>query len=208
MAEMSAGKTLTDRISRSASRELDLLPAMPMPAGVIVRQLREEDFDPLYDLAERYFGGAIASREVVRGIVRHNPESAYAIGRMTDDGAFRAFGYVALLMLNARGLEALISGALDAHDPQLEYLEDSGGQPAAVYVWGVVAAGKAIAGLPRIMDLLQAERYRHADLYARPATEAGLRILKSLSFVQCPRAGEPEGEELYVYRRIANRTAL
>lgn len=205
VAESGVGKTPGGWMSRDVPRELDLLPVMATPAGVVVRRLEEEDFDPLYDLAMRHFGGDIASRDVVRGVVEHNPEAAYAIGRVRDDESFRPFGYVAMLMLNEHGVKELHGGELDAQDPSMDYLVDEGVPPAAIYVWGLVATGKAIAGLPRIMELLQSKPYRHADLYARPATEAGLRLLKALNFVPCCNTASTEGGELYIYRRIANR---
>lgn len=205
VAETGVGKTPGGWMSREVPRELDLLPVMATPPGVVVRRLEEEDFDPLYDLAMRHFGGDIATREVVRGVVEHNPEAAYAIGRVRKDETFRPFGYVALLMLNEHGVTILRHGRLDAQDPSMDCLVDEGVPPAAIYVWGLVATGKAIAGLPRIMELLQTEPYRHADLYARPATEAGLRLLKALNFVPCVNAASAEDGELYTYRRIANR---
>lgn len=193
---------------QKSPRELDYIELNVRPKGIVVRRLREEDFEPLYQLAKRHFGNEIASMEVVHRVVDYNPESAYAIGRLDRSFRFRPRGYVALLLLNCAGVAALEAGRLDAGDPDLDFLVPAGGKPVGIYVWGLVATGKAIVGIPQIMEELKREPYSRVDLYARAASAAGLHLMEALNFERCgAAAGEAEDKPLYRYRRLVNRKA-
>ena len=168
--------------------------------------MRNEEFDLLYNLAVRHFGDEIASFDVVRRVVNHNPASAYSIGRCCEDeDDFRPLGYVALLLLNRKGVRALEAGKLDAAEPDLSLLVLPGHEPAGIYVWGVVAVGKAAAGLISVMEVLKTEPYRRADVYARPASVSGLHLMQALHFERCFNGVDPGDKPLYRYKRVVNR---
>lgn len=188
-------------------RELDNLTLDVFPRGIQVRLVREEEFETLYQLGVKHFGADIASFDVVSRIVAHHPESAYSIGRFDRSGHFRPMGYVALLLLNRAGVDQLTKGQLDAGNPDLSLLVRQGEEIAGIYVWGIVATGKAIAGLPLVMAILKGEAYVDVDLYARPASVAGLNLMRALHF-ELIFDGAAEGDKpLYRYRRLVNRRA-
>lgn len=194
-------------MSNKNPRELDSLTLEAFPRSIQVRLVREEEFEALYQLGVRHFGDDIASFEVVRRIVEHNPESAYSIGRFDRQGHFKPMGYVAFLFLNPLGVERLKRGELNAADPDLSLIVRRGEKVAGIYVWGIVATGKAIAGLPLVMEILKRPPYAGADLYARPASIAGLNLMRALQF-ELIFEGAGEGDKpLYSYRRMVNRQA-
>lgn len=63
--------------------------------------------------------GPLASSETVKKVVSFNPDNFWAIARRSrlDWNAPQAEGFVALLMLNARGEQALFDGTLNGLDP-------------------------------------------------------------------------------------------
>ncbi|WP_137392308.1 hypothetical protein [Rhodoligotrophos defluvii] len=193
-------------MSVNKPRELDYLDVNSLPKGIQIRTVRQEDVNVLYQLAVRHFGNEIASFDVVERILQHHPESAYAIGRYDKTKKFKPLGYVALLMLNQEGVKRLKMGEFNAADPDLAHLSLPGEQPAGIYVWGVVAPGKAIAGLPKIMEILKRKPYCHADVYARPASVSGLHLMQALCFERIFDGARGE-KPLYRYRRLINRKA-
>lgn len=110
-------------------------------------------------------------------------------------------GVYAMLHLSKDGLESLLLGEFDASFPDPADMVATGDQPAAIYKWAVVAPGLASAGICLISRLLQADRYATANLFARPTTPGGRRIMSNLGF-QPVRSGVPD---LYRYVRLSNR---
>jgi len=194
-------------MSNKNPRELDNLNFEVFPRGIHVRLVREEEFEALYKLGVRHFGEDIASFDVVRRIVEHNPESAYSIGRFDRTGHFKPMGYVALLFLRRAGVDALTRGQLNAADPDLSLLVRKGEPVSGIYVWGIVATGKAIAGVPLVMNVLKRPPYADADLYARPASVAGMNLMLALRFKLIFEGAGAGDKPLYRYRRMVNRRA-
>ncbi len=192
-------------MSVNRPRELDYLVLNSLPKGVHIRPVRTDEVDVLYQLAIRHFGNEIASFDVVKRIIGHHPESAFAIGRYGRSRTFKPLGYVALLLLNRAGVSRLRNGQLNAADPDLSLLCRPDEEPAGIYVWGVVAPGKAIVGLLKMMEVLKKEPYCHADIYARPASKSGLQLMQALQFERIFAGASPGEKPLYRYRRLINR---
>lgn len=113
----------------------------------------------------------------------------------------RLVGIYAMLFLNRSGLDGLLNGRFDGTDPQFDHLAEKSANPAAIYTWFIACPGRAAAAIGNVARLLQGERFAHADLYARPATPAGLRIM--LGTGHLPVSSDPNG--LHRYTRLANR---
>jgi hypothetical protein len=137
-----------------------------------------------------------ASRDVVARVVAHNPDSLWVFVR---EGLI--VGCLAMMMLNEDGLHALLSGDIDMRDPAPPYLTAAGDRPAAIYVWALASPSVAADGIAKIIMRLQSPPYERADLYASPATRAGLRFLRALAFEPIP--GHPRN--LFRYTRLVNR---
>lgn len=124
----------------------------------------------------------LASTEVIQAVARQNPDCFWAVRRKRPGGATIVRGFIAFLMLNEAGRQALLSGALNAADPAAEYLSGQHERPAAIYVWALHARGGLTPALGLVMDKLQSPTYRHADFIARAATRDGAQFLKALGF--------------------------
>lgn len=113
----------------------------------------------------------------------------------------RIVGLYCMLFLRDSGLKALVAGNLDLTDPALEHLAAPPEPPRAIYNWLVIGPGSASTGISAISKLLSQDRYAAADLYARPETPGGRRIMTNVGFQPIPgnRAG------MYRYVRLRNR---
>jgi len=113
----------------------------------------------------------------------------------------RLVGLYAMLFLNRNGLEALLADRFDGANPCIEHLAQTAANPAAIYTWFVACPGRAVSGFGNVSQLLQGKRFAAADLYARPASAAGLRLMSGIGYV--PVSCDPNG--LHRYTRINNR---
>jgi len=126
----------------------------------------------------------VAKLDVVLKVLSHNPDSLWAIARKSRHDAAHPEpeGLVALLMLNRDGLRALARGDFNGADPDTALLARQHERPAAIYTWAIHAPGLLIGGVPLVFEKVSAPLYRHADHYARAATEGGMRILQALGY--------------------------
>jgi hypothetical protein len=105
-----------------------------------------------------------------------------------------------MLMLNSRGLDALLAATLDTRDPPLELLAGPAETPTAIYVWGT-AHLSATDGMLKMLVRLQSPPYDRANFYAVPYTLSGLRFHQRWGFHPVP--GHPR--HLSEYIRLSNR---
>jgi hypothetical protein len=138
----------------------------------------------------------MASEEVVRRIAAQHPDALWTFSRRD-----RVVGYLAMLMLNRLGLEALFSDRIDFRDPAPIFLANPCDAPAAIYIWGVLAPALAVDGVGEVMLRLKSAQYDSANIYAYQTTEHGARFQRRLGFEPVP--GHPRN--LYRYIRLANR---
>lgn len=136
-----------------------------------------------------------AAEPIVREVHRHNPDSIWSVE--TNGGV--AVGVFAMLLLNRRGLQQLLSGEFDSAAPDLTQLAQQGEHAAGVYLWAIVTPGLAIEAFSAVSRWLRTPTMRSADVFARPTTEAGLRLTLRLGFEPIPGTG------LYCFRRHWNR---
>lgn len=141
------------------------------------------EIDALMDRARRELPG-LARDAVIRRVAYHNPDCFWAIRRMPQDASEQTAprGFIAFLMLNEDGLDALLSGRLDASDPPARYLAGQHERPAGIYVWALYAKGLLAPALTLVMEKLHAPLYRGVDLFARAVTREGAQFLEALGF--------------------------
>lgn len=143
---------------------------------------------------------------VIQRVVTGNPDCFWAIRRRGPNAASDSSprGFVAFLMLNEDGAEALIRGQLDASDPPEHLLAGQHEEPAAIYVWALYAKGMLAPALSLVMEKLHTPLYRHADLFAKSVTKEGSNFLKSLGFLKGAWHRGTFHNRLYHYRREAS----
>jgi predicted GNAT family N-acyltransferase len=145
----------------------------------------------------------LASVQAVQRVLSHNPDSFWGIASHAKHNAAsaRAEGFVAFLMLNAKGLAALGDGSLNRANPQLGYLVKQNERPTGIYCWAIFAPASLIAAVPLVYEQLCIPRYRDVSLYGWAATEDGRRICQTLGFtLGAPLQGE-FARHLYYYPR-------
>jgi hypothetical protein len=177
-------------------RDFDRVVAPRFGRTVARRARRGEIGTSLVTVSNAIHDMRSAPRDVVARVVAQNPDSLWVFVRQG-----LLVGCSALMMLNDHGLSALLSGDIDRRDPAPSYLTPAGERPAAIYVWALASPSVAADGIAKIIMRLQSPPYERADLYASPATRAGLRFLRALGFEPIP--GHPHN--LFRYIRLVNR---
>jgi predicted GNAT family N-acyltransferase len=181
----------------SGVRFLDTLNTQNLCTSLVVMTPTAEQIAALVARATRDMP-ILASTATIQSVARRNPDSFWGIKKLYESEEKEPSGFVAFLMLNKAGQEALLSGELDTAAPQNDYLSGQHERPSAIYVWALHARGGLTAGLALVMDKLQSPAYRTADFIARAATPEGASFLKSLGFEERPSLG---GRTFHHYRR-------
>ena len=114
----------------------------------------------------------------------HNPDTFWAIAQKDrfDINAPKGEGFLAVLPLKHEGMRRLIDGRLNTKKPELCYVARQSERPAGIYVWAIHAKGTLAAAIPLVLQKISAPLYRGVNLYSRPVTKEGLRVLEPLGF--------------------------
>lgn len=187
------------RISRRdgwRAKEFDRVTA-PARHRVTARRAQISDIPLLLRYAEAAIGVSLAPQSTIARIACAHPDALWGFWRHDH-----LAGGVALLMLNAGGLAALLTDRINLDDPPPAVLANAGERPAAIYVWAILGAAIASAGIAQVIVRLQRPPYELADVFALPATDDGLRFTRGLGFHLVPGHPRP----LYRYVRLSNRT--
>lgn len=163
---------------------------------IIMTRGRVQDIPAAITLARDAIGVDIASPQVVKRVLLRNPNNILMFRRGNQ-----LAGTWSNLLLNSYGLESLLLGELDLTNPPDAALATVGEAPAGIYVWAVVAPGRAAEGIKHVAQFLSQPLYANANLYARPATQQGANLSDTLGFK--PVAGHIDG--IWRYLRHANR---
>ena len=176
-------------------REFDLLKPNKS-SRISLRCATVNDVEVVCNMVRHEIPGEVAAAAIVRKAIAHNRNNVLLFCR-----GKRVVGVWALLMLNALGLEKLLLGELDTLNPSTALLATRMSTPAAIYTWAVVAPGIAIEGVFHLSRFLNQPIYRHANLFTRPVTLEGIRLILGIGFkpIGCPTPG------LHRYERLANR---
>jgi predicted GNAT family N-acyltransferase len=130
------------------------------------------------------------TKEVLR-IVRHNPDCFMALARRSkfDPQAPVAEGFVAILPLNAKGLQLLAAENFDAKRPDLQLLARPNERPAGIYMWCFYGPGSLAAGTALFIERMSAPKFFGIDLYSRSVTAAGRNFHQVLGFKEGAQIG-------------------
>ncbi|MGH6984956.1 MAG: hypothetical protein ACREEI_12090 [Stellaceae bacterium] len=167
-------------------RDVDTSPAQP------------EELPAMVTLARTAVPGVRVAAATVERVYRQHPQCIFPFrcgGKIS--------GGMAFLYLNEDGFDRLLLDELDFSDPDPKILTQPGEAPAALYIWALVARGRAAGGIANVNAWLRQEPFSSADFYAQPSTQHGARILVQVGF-------EPANSfqhNLWTYRRLRNRAA-
>jgi predicted GNAT family N-acyltransferase len=87
-----------------------------------------------------------------------------------------------VLPLTHQGLRGLLDGSLDTRNPDISFIARQSERPAGIYIWAIHAKGTLAAAIPLVLQKISAPLYRGVNLYSRPVTKEGLRVLEPLGF--------------------------
>ena len=150
--------------------------------------------------------GLAATADVLR-ILRYNPDCMYAVTRKSkfNPNLPLGEGFIAILPLNALGLQLLALNVLNTGNPDTRFLAKQGERPAGIYMWGVFAPGPLAAGMALFMEKVSAPQYAGVDLYSLPNTDVGRRFNEVLGFQQGASVGGIDAPHLWVFNRQAEK---
>ena len=169
----------------------------PPQNGLRIARATAREVCDIHALGMAKISADIASLDTFQNIHVHNADALWAVYGEDDVMA----GFFAFLMLTRDGTDQLVDGMLDTRAPSTQALAATGEPPHAIYIWALVAEKKVAGALPLVLGAFDAAVYARTDLYARPATEGGLRLMKKCGFRSVVTGGDLEFGALGVFRR-------
>jgi predicted GNAT family N-acyltransferase len=153
-------------------------------------------------LARRDIPGLADTDQVLR-VLQYNPDCMFAVARKSrfDPLAPEGEGFVAILPLNALGLDLLAVDALNTASPDPRFLAKPGERPAGIYMWCVFAPGPLAACMALFMDRIATPQYEGVNLYSRPNTDVGRKFNEVLGLTHGVRIGQTFAPQLWVFPR-------
>jgi hypothetical protein len=158
----------------AARHDFDLLPTA---SKVEVRPADHVEIPVISAMARSMVPGVQVGEQ---GLMQHYLHDEESILVFAHEG--RLLGGMAFLYLGERGHEALMSGALTPTRPDFGLLAGRDEQVAAIYIWGMGAIGRGIAGLGKMSAFLRQPRYVDANCFAQPSTAAGRELMIATGF--------------------------
>jgi len=151
--------------------------ALPTTGKVEVRPAAHVEIPVISAMARSMVPGVQVGEQ---GLLQHFLHDEDSILVLACEG--RLLGGMAFLYLGERGHEALMSGALTPTYPDFGLLARRDEQVVAIYIWGMGAIGRGIAGLGKMSAFLRQPRYVNANCFAQPSTAAGRELMIATGF--------------------------
>ncbi len=149
---------------------------------VFVRNPTDQELTDTHAMLERAVG-SIAPLAVAKSVYARNPLSWWVLWRAEDRSrhATRIAGLAAYVPLNAQGFAALRSGRFLGRDPDLAFVAARDEEPAALYLWGLVAHGLSDLAGKLVGHVIGLDLYETLPMFGTIATEEGLAALRRSS---------------------------
>ncbi len=165
------------------ARSLDKMTVLQMARRTVIFTVDGPGIATLVDRARRDIPG-LTSNAMFQSVANHNPDTFWAIARRDhfDIASPEGEGFLAVLPLTHEGTRRLVDGRLDTRNPELCYIARQSERPAGIYVWAIHAKGTVAAAIPLVLEKFSAPLYRGINIYSRPVTKEGLRVLEPLGF--------------------------
>ena len=167
----------------AASRSLDNMTMLQLARRTVIFTVDANGIAALMDAAREDIPGLTTNR-IVQAVANHNPDTFWAIARKDhfDIAAPRGEGFLAVLPLTHEGTRRLIDGSLDTRNPDIAFVARQSERPAGIYVWAIHAKGSIAAAIPLVLQKFSTPLYQGINIYSRPITKEGLRVLEPLGF--------------------------
>lgn len=164
-------------------RSLDKMTMLQLAKRTVIFTVDAAGIASLMDAARQDIPG-LTSNEIVQSVVNHNPDVFWAIARKDhfDIASPKGEGFLAVLPLTHEGTRRLVDGRLDTKNPDLSFVARQSERPAGIYVWAIHAKGTLVAAIPLVLQKISSPLYQGVNLYSRPITKEGLRVLEPLGF--------------------------
>ena len=164
-------------------RSLDKMTMLQLSKRTVIFTVDAAGIAALMDAARQDIPG-LTTNEIVQTVVNHNPDVFWAIARRDqfDIAAPKGEGFLAVLPLTHEGTRRLVDGSLDTKNPDLSCIARQSERPAGIYVWAIHAKGTLVAAIPLVLQKISTPLYQGVNLYSRPITKEGLRVLEPLGF--------------------------
>ena len=169
--------------SRSTAHSLDRMTSLQLARRTVIFTVDAAGIASLMDRAREDIPG-LTTCEIFQAATNHNPDIFWAIARKDrfDISEPKGEGFLAVLPLTHEGMRRLIDGRLDTRNPELCYVARQSERPAGIYVWAIHAKGTLAAAIPLVLQKISSPLYRGVNIYSRPITREGLRVLEPLGF--------------------------
>jgi predicted GNAT family N-acyltransferase len=168
---------------RSAAHSLDRTTALQLARRTVIFTVDAAGIASLVDAARQDIPG-LTSNQMFQTVANHNPDTFWAITRRDrfNIASPKGEGFLAVLPLTHEGTRRLIDGRLDTRNPEICYVARQSERPAGIYVWAIHAKGAIAAAIPLVLQKFSTPLYRGVNIYSRPVTKEGLRVLEPLGF--------------------------
>lgn len=176
-------KATRKRSAAGPARSLDKMTMLQLARRTVIFNVGADGIAALMDAAREDIPGLTTNR-IVQTIVNHNPDVFWAISRRDhfDIENPKGEGFLAVLPLTHEGTRRLLDGRLDTRNPEPCYVARQSERPAGIYVWAIHAKGTLAAAIPLVLQKISSPLYQGVNLYSRPITKGGLRVLEPLGF--------------------------
>jgi predicted GNAT family N-acyltransferase len=195
--------------SRSTAHSLDRMTSLQLARRTVIFTVDAAGIASLMDRARDDIPGLTTSK-IFQAAANHNPDIFWAIARKDrfDISEPKGEGFLAVLPLTHEGMRRLIDGRLDTKNPELCYVARQSERPAGIYVWAIHAKGILAAAIPLVLQKISSPLYRGVNLYSRPITKGGLRVLEPLGFHPGARYEELFAPHLQMFDRSNDLPAV
>jgi predicted GNAT family N-acyltransferase len=190
------------KAQEQGKRRLDELNAPRLARHLVMFRPDEIAIADLMVMARESIPGLAATSEILK-VARHNPDFMLGLARKAafDADSPSGEGLIIYLPLNLMGMQHLALGTFNAAVPDLRLLAKADERPAGIYLWLVYAPGVLAPGVALMMERLSAGLLGDADIYVRPATEAGRRLSEAVGFTKGAMVGDIDGPNVWVFKR-------
>jgi predicted GNAT family N-acyltransferase len=164
-------------------RSLDKMTVLQLARRTVIFTVDAAGIGSLMDAAREDIPG-LTTNAIVQAVANHNPDTFWAIARKDhfDIASPRGEGFLAVLPLTHEGTRRLIDGRLDTRNPDISFVARQSERPAGIYVWAIHAKGAIVAAIPLVLQKFSTPLYQGINIYSRPITREGLRVLEPLGF--------------------------
>jgi predicted GNAT family N-acyltransferase len=188
--------------NRSTAHSLERMTNLQVARRTVIFNVGAAGIAELMDRARGDIPG-LTTCKIFQAAANHNPDIFWAIARKDrfDINDPKGDGFLAVLPLTHEGMRRLIDGRLNTKDPELCYVARQSERPAGIYVWAIHAKGTLAAGIPLVLQKISSPLYQGVNLYSRPITKGGLRVLEPLGFHPGARYEELFAPHLQMFDR-------